>query len=273
MLESDLEFALRQTTREGWSTCRERLALLLAHDPAGCFIAEVDSTRVGMATSTAFAWSGWVGNVIVEPAWRSRGIGRRLVERTLGRLSACGIATVRLDGDPPGVPLYRSLGFVEEYESCRAVGRGPWNVGESAVTPLAEADWPRLRELDGKAFGDNRSRLLELLRDRAEAVLVLRSEAGLSGFAFVSPTLDGVQLGPCVAEGPAAALELIRGCLARVGPRQVVAGYPAPNLSAGELLQSHGFRRAPSSLRMVRGPVTAAGVPELVFGIASGASG
>ena len=65
--DQDLEFELRQTMREGWSTCRERLALLLAHDSDGCFMAKMRGQRVGMATCTAFALSGWVGNVIVEP--------------------------------------------------------------------------------------------------------------------------------------------------------------------------------------------------------------
>jgi predicted N-acetyltransferase YhbS len=271
--DQDLEFELRQTIREGWSTCRERLALLLAHDPDGCFVAEVGGQRIGMATSTAFALSGWVGNVIVEPAWRGQGIGRRLVEQTLARLEARGLATVRLDGDPPGIPLYRSLGFVEEYESCRAVGGGPWRVNVDGVEPLADADFEELLAMDRRVFGDDRSRLLALLRAGAEAALVTRRKGGLAGFAFLSPSLQSVQLGPFAADSPEAARRLLHACLARVGARQVVAGFPAANPDAEALFASHGFQRVASSLRMVRGRLDAVGEPARVFGIASGATG
>ena len=102
---------------------------------------------------------------------------------------------------------------------------------------------------------------------------MVRAPGGLAGFAVLTPSLDGVQLGPWVADSPGAARRLLRACLARAGARQVIIGYPAVNSDVEALLQSHGFLRVPSSLRMVRGRLDAVGEPALVYGIASGATG
>jgi predicted N-acetyltransferase YhbS len=273
MVDSDLDFAVAQTEREGWTTCRERLALLLAHEPEGGYVAEVQGARVGMARATAFASSGWIGNVIVEPAFRGRGIGRKLVEACLDRFAALGRATVRLDGDPPGVPLYRSLGFVDEYESCRMVGHGPWRASASCAVDLAEGDWPGLLALDRQVFGDDRGRLLGLLREEARAVVVAGCNGAISGYAMLTPSRTGLQLGPCCASGADVARCVVEGCLARAGASEVAVGFPAPNAEARALLKRLRFLPASPSLRMVRGPVTAAGRPDMVYAIASGATG
>jgi GNAT superfamily N-acetyltransferase len=110
-----------------------------------------------MATTAAFTMSGWVGNVIVTPEHRGRGIGRRLVEACLERLDSLGLDRVLLDGDPPGVLLYRSLGFVAEHDSCRAVGHGPWPAAPLATArgePAAVAPGTRVRTT-GRAWSSS----------------------------------------------------------------------------------------------------------------------
>ena len=82
-------------------------------------VLEEGDSFCGLVTSVAHEHSGWIGNLIVEPEHRSRGIGRRLMEHGIDHLHRAGAATIRLEGDPPGIPLYRSLGFVDEFESCR----------------------------------------------------------------------------------------------------------------------------------------------------------
>ena len=121
----DLGFALTQTSREGWAASLEQFEVYLEHDPDGCFVAMADDQSAGMVTTTSFGPSGWIGNLIVEPRYRGRGIGRALMVHGLDRLRRSQSTTVRLDGDPPGIQLYRKLGFVDEYESCRFTLTGP----------------------------------------------------------------------------------------------------------------------------------------------------
>ena len=119
MTLDDVEFGLAQQAREGWSTGRGMLAGLLEHDPDGGFVASSDGRPIGLITTSRFADTAWISNLIVAPGHRSRGVGRALMEHGLQRLDATGACTVRLDGDPPGIPLYRSLGFEDEGESLR----------------------------------------------------------------------------------------------------------------------------------------------------------
>jgi len=48
----DIDFAVSQTSREGWDCTTAIFDICLAHDPEGCFIAEVDNRRVAMITVT-----------------------------------------------------------------------------------------------------------------------------------------------------------------------------------------------------------------------------
>ena len=115
----DIDYALAQASREKWTTSRAWLAGLFEHEPAGCFIAEIGRHPAGMVTSTCHRETAWIGYLIVEPQHRGRGIGRALMKHTLQYLDGRGFRTVRLDADPPGVNLYRSLGFTAEGESRR----------------------------------------------------------------------------------------------------------------------------------------------------------
>ena len=66
----DIEFALAQTAREGWHATAEQFELALVHDSDGCFMAESAGAPVGMITTTCYAVSAWIGNLIVVPDYR-----------------------------------------------------------------------------------------------------------------------------------------------------------------------------------------------------------
>ena len=91
----DIEFALSQTRRESWDTPPGFFEVCLAHDPHGCFIAEVDGRRAGMVTTTCYAHSAWIGNLIVVPDCRQQGVGNRLMVHALDHLDTSGVRTVR----------------------------------------------------------------------------------------------------------------------------------------------------------------------------------
>ncbi|MFQ6096626.1 MAG: GNAT family N-acetyltransferase [Armatimonadota bacterium] len=96
----DIEFALAQTTRARWDSTREMFRVCLRHDPEGCFVAEIGGERVGMITTMRHERSAWVGNLIVTPDFRRRGIGERVVGHVVRRLGAGGIRTFWLEADP-----------------------------------------------------------------------------------------------------------------------------------------------------------------------------
>lgn len=275
MTLADSDWALTQMARERWSSYAGWIHAHLAHDPEGCFVAEVDGERAGMVTSTAFGNTGWIGNLIVTPPFRRRGIGARLMEHARARLCDAGLRTVRIDADPPGMGIYKRMGFVERHASLRFWSRDARARAHPAVRPMTTGDLPRVAAFDRTRFGDDRARFLDLLAGMCARALVLYDDGDdLHGFTFVIPTQDGAQLGPTVARDVAAARALVEhGAYAADAPA-LVTGIPETNTAGCALLRELGFTEGSPSRRMVWGDASAVTEdPATIFAIASGACG
>jgi len=277
----DLDLLLAAMGAEGWVPSRAQLEALLVADPEGACVLLADGEAVGWVTTTALMESGWLGNLIVQPAFRRRGLGTELAASGVARLRDLGRETIRLEADPAGEGIYRRLGFVTEFESLRfrrplgpdPVERGlPRGVEPSGLEGLSE-----FLAFDRPRYGDDRSALLSALLPRAARAFTFRRGRELAGFALAVPTAKGFQLGPWVAEDSEAAATLLGACLAAFpagpGGREWVVGLPAPNRAGVALLEAHGFAPYPASVRMRLGPPRAAGRPECVFGLLNGAVG
>ena len=270
---ADLGFAAGQTAREGWASGRGDFELYREHDPDGCFTAWEGGNPVGMVTTTRYTTSGWIANLIVVPECRSRGIGRALMQRGLEHLAAAGIECVRLDGDPPGIPLYRSLGFVDEWESLRFRAVASQLDAPEGVARLHRRDLAAIAALDRPWFGDDRGRLLGLLFERAEHGFSVTRDGRPAGYLMVLRSDLGLRIGPWAAADPDDAEALLRAALGEAVGETITVGVPEPNRAAQRVLERLGFEPTPSSLRMVRGPVRAEGRLDHLYAIANGAVG
>jgi GNAT superfamily N-acetyltransferase len=272
----DVDFALRQKAREGWAVSRDQFGVYLEHDPDGCFVAADSDRPVGMVTTTCFGPSGWIGNLIVEPDFRRRGVGRALMEHGLEHLQSRGTATIRLEGDPPGIPLYRRLGFVDEFESCRlvlatSIEQPP--LDDSTVETMIPSNLDEVALLDAAVVGEDRRRFLDLKFSVAELALVRRRNGEIVASLMAALTDRGFRVGPGVALEAADARGLIETAIQAASGRPVLIGLPSLNTGVLAILAEMGFERRPSSLRMRLGPPTDVGDPGLVFAISSGATG
>lgn len=269
----DIQFALRQTSREGWDANAELFGLLLEHDPQGCFIAECDGQPVGMVTTTRYRRTAWIGNLIVTPEHRRHGIGSHLMSHAMKHIARQGIRTIRLEADPPGIRLYRRFGFVDEFESLRFAHAGVIDNSDQAADRFAEMDLPEVAAFDAEFFGDDRVSMLRLLLRRAKAACRLSTGGSVRAYAIALPSASGVQIGPWIGENLEAANRVLRSVLSEIPGVAVGLGVPCVNREAVELLTSLGFQQRPSSLRMVCGEAQGRGLPEHVFAIGSGAMG
>jgi GNAT superfamily N-acetyltransferase len=271
----DIGFALAQTRREGWDNTAELFELALEHDPNGCYVVEVGGEPAGMITSTCFAKSAWLGNLIVAPDARQRGIGQRLMAHAIGTLTGLGIGTFRLEADPMGVGLYRRLGFVDQFETTRFKKTPPHNVDpvRSALHVTAD-DIDDIDAYDRTGFGDNRGRLLDHIIRIAPAAFCLRRRDGtLAGYAATLPSTEGVRLGPCVANDADTAARLLDAVLSVCGGVPIVTAVPDVNPAAIEVMKSRGFQVVGSCIRMCLGPPVAESDPHKLVAITYGAIG
>lgn len=271
--DSDIDFAVAQAAREGWDCPASAFGVFIAHDPEGCFVAEVDGRRVGMITSTCYAQSAWIGNLIVMPSHRRQGIGERLMRHAIDRLEAGGIETFRLEADPMGVGIYERLGFVPQFGSPRFSRQPPHDAAPSPAERIGAAELDAIAAFDAACFSDDRGRLLQGFLKIAHAAYCVRSGGRVKGFAMALPAALGVRLGPFVAGSSKVAGQLLDSLMADCRDKAIIAAVPGVNAVAVRLFEDRGFDRRPSSLRMLRGEPAAESATETVFALANGATG
>lgn len=140
MRSDELGFAASLTLGEQWhSETIEEFEAFLAHDPAGCLVAELHACPVGIGVATAYGKVGFLGQIVVAPGFRGQGIGDALVAGLLRHLHAAGVSSVYLDATATGAPLYQRHGFRTLQPSLRYAGSLAGSV-DTRVRPMRAAD-------------------------------------------------------------------------------------------------------------------------------------
>ncbi len=250
----DLPFADALRAAVGWNQTLPDWHRFLAHEPGGCFLAELDGQPVGTATTTRHGVSGelaWIGMVLVDPAFRRQGIGRALLQHAIHGLDQRGVRWVRLDATPDGKPVYDGLGFREDWTLTRWE-RGPSTQGPTSrrdpksgaiqLAGLTPPDLPGLLELDAAAFGSDRSRLLRaLLADARSALRVGDPSHPAPAYGLLRDGARAAYLGPVVAREPEAGRSLVACLLHSTGGERVFWDIPDSNIAARGLASELGF--------------------------------
>lgn len=241
LTEADLGAGLALSEGAGWNQLRRDWRLFLERNPEGSVAAERAGQVVGTAATLDYGPFAWISMVLVDPAQRGQGLGTALIERTLEILSESPCA--RLDATPLGEPVYRKLGFVDEYQLERwerPAGPAPAAAGVAALGSVEE-----VAALDAEVFGADRRWLLEWLLAGAPH-LALRCGGG---FLLGREGRRFTQLGPLICASDDEAVALIHAGLT-AGGRGAVIDVPA---SKGDVVASLGFRKQRTLLRMRRG--------------------
>lgn len=202
--------AQRLSLQENWPHRPQDWQLLL--DISQGVGAICDGKLVGTAVLTPYGDTGATCNmIIVDPAMRGLGLGRRLVEKLL---DIAGDRECRLIATEAGLPLYEKLGFVATGEIRQHQGVVKAAATNGPVNDATLADLADLITLDKAALGLDRSALMTKLIEK-EPFLLLRNETALRGFASCRPFGRGHILGPLVARDDEAFKTLLTASLAR----------------------------------------------------------
>lgn len=253
MTFADLPLGLRLRQQAGWNQTPADWARFLSLAPDGCFVALHDKEPVGTATTCVLGSVAWIGMMLVEPAFRGRGIGRALMEHALKHLEARNVRTVRLDATPQGEPLYRKLGFQDQFTLGRFGGEPDGLGSATTVEPGTRKDWHSAAELDQLVTRTERKTLLfELFRERPTELRVIRRGGAVVGYMTVRRGARAWQLGPCCATAEAGPL-LLADAFHRFAGRSCFIDIPHAHDQAIALARRHGFLEQRTLLRMYRG--------------------
>ena len=237
----DIPAGMRLKEAANWNQTADDWRRVLAFAPDGCFAIECDGEV--QATTTAVCYGrelAWIGMVLTDPAYRGRGLARRLMEHALDYLRGRGVRWVKLDATDMGRPLYERLGFQSE----GAIERWMRAPGPGEASGARTGKFTYDSELDRLAFGADRSDVI-----RALAAIESASLPG-AGFAMGRPGSNAAFFGPCVSRTSAAARELLRWFLMAHTSENIYWDILPSNAEAAAIARESGFVRVRELSRM-----------------------
>ena len=276
MRPADLAFAESCTAGEGWlSEDRTVLEGFFAKEIHGCLLAEENLQPIGVCIATRYGKSGFIGELIVHPEARGKGVGAALLNHGVSVLKAGGVETIYLDGVLSAVDLYERNGFRKICRSWRYSGH---LTGEASphVRRMVVNDLAQVSTLDLHAFGEDRSfylkRRLELF-PKLSFVMVDRER--ITGYILGREGVNWLSAGPwVVSESVENPMDLLHAFALEAHGRSISLGVLDTNREACELVQVAGFiAREDSPWRMALGPACDLGASPNCLAIGSAAKG
>lgn len=210
------------------------------------------------------------GMVIVDPAFRGRGIARRLMENAMTEAGSRAGALVATD---EGLPLYERLGFRETDRIHQHRGTAP-AIDRPPDIRRADrgGDMADILALDGKASGADRHILIAALRGAGRLDVIERA-GRIAGYAVIRRFGLSQVIGPVVAQDREDAQSLIAAGFSDLAGSLVRMDVPE-STGLGDWLASLGLSRVGGGIAMAKGPnaMPLKSGPR-IFGLASQALG
>jgi len=254
----DTETCLELFNLAGWGNTEEDLRRMLHYAPGGCFIAD---EGVGMVSTVNYGIIGWIGNLIVRPDARGKGVGAKLMKKTIRHLRNSGVQSIRLDSVQKAVGLYKRLGFRKEFRSLRYRGVAR-SVEGGLATIMRETDIEEVTELDESFFGVSRERMLNRIYvEYPEHCFTAGDGSKMEGFIMAKRGDPVNRVGPwiCNPERPDLAGCLWNSLMQSFEGEEMWIGIPEENRAAGDIVESTGFIEQPFATRMCLGECTPMG--------------
>jgi GNAT superfamily N-acetyltransferase len=251
---ADLEEALLLSSTAGWNQQRADWQMLLTLAPSGSFAAIVGDRIVATAIGIDYGGFGWIAMMLVDPAYRGRGFGRRLLEAAMDAIP--GGKPIRLDATPMGRPLYASCGFEHEATLNRYVAEPssrripPATPGVQRITVDALAS---IVGQDAAVFGGQRGAVLEWALGRTPQYAWTKPAPGTpASYCFGRQGRLFDQIGPIVAPDDETARGLVGAAAAGAEGRAVVIDAFDARTGFATWLRDCGFRVERPLFRMQR---------------------
>jgi GNAT superfamily N-acetyltransferase len=233
--------------------------------PAGAFAAFLDArdvSIVGTCIGIDYGGFAWIAMMLVDPAHRGRGIGRRLLEAAMDAVPAN--LPIRLDATPLGRPLYQQYGFQDEAALSRyVVDRDVANLPDADVPPairrLTREDLELVIAQDHETFGGTRDTLLEWMwRGAPQYAYATCSDDGRIHYCLGRQGRVFDQIGPVTAGDEDIAHALVKAALASTGDRRVAMDVYDRHRAFAATLRDNRFAIERPLFRMCRAAASGA---------------
>ena len=254
---------------EGWNQLEKDWALLINYKESVNLVAVLDDHIVGSITALNFDNTvAWIGMMLVDRAYRRRGIARLLLLEAIDKLHMC--KSIKLDATPAGRPVYLSLGFRDEYTLYRmtnpSVSRIPPGDLSHKTEQIKPADIMKVAAFDKKVFGADRTELIRRLYENyPELAWLIKENNSLVGFCLGRRGQNFTQIGPVSAASSTGVKALVQSAMEQLAGRAVVLDVVASKSELLGWLEGWGFISQRSFERMYLNRNPHPGIPECQY--------
>jgi hypothetical protein len=206
--------------------------------------------------------------VLVDKSMRGLGAGKMLMTYIVSKLND--MDSVKLDATPAGLPLYRSMGFVDEYSIYRmttpALKSIAYRYAGDKPRKITPARLQEIIALDEPVFGAERGYLLNMLyQNLPEKAFAFEENKGAWGYVFGRTGTRFNYIGPACAGSAEAARGLISAALEPFHSKPVAIDVPADKTELITWLELIGFVKQRDFIRMYLGKNLHPGKPEFQY--------
>jgi ribosomal protein S18 acetylase RimI-like enzyme len=239
----DIEYALALTNSVGWGYSKKDFEWIMDLEPKGCFIAIKDNERVGITTTVTFENLGWIGNVIVSPKFRRKGIAAKLVNQAIEYLKSREIGFIGLYSYLETSNLYNNLGFKEDERFTELSGIGR-SFRVKNVKNILLKDLNKIEEFDSNCFGFSRKKVISRIFDEFKDLCrLIFTDDEIKGYIMGTKSNDEVEIGPWIFNPKYdGEFELLKAILNHERGKKFNLGVPADNLELIDKLKNMKFK-------------------------------
>jgi len=250
---ADIPEAMQLVLAEGWNQTPKDWELFLNNPDNICKCAGIGGKLVGTTTSYNFSNKvAWISMVLVNKAFRGRGISKRLLNSTLNELNNC--KNIKLDATEAGRKVYQKLGFVDEYKISRMINSSFDHsivTGPQIPSEILNPDVATIIEFDRNVFGALRQELIQSwITDFPEKCRILKRKNKIEGFVLGRVGNRFHQIGPVSARTLNDAKSLILVTLKNLIEKPVVVDILNDKPELMQWLTSVGFEKKREFTRM-----------------------
>ncbi|MFI5194831.1 MAG: GNAT family N-acetyltransferase [Chitinophagales bacterium] len=257
MTREDMGAAMKLSMDAGWNQIENDWRRLMENPENVCLAAECNGRMIGTTTAINYANQvAWIGMVLVDKAFRGRGVSKSLLTHIFQKLESC--KSVKLDATPEGQQVYKKIDFKDEYRIVRMTNPS-WKPLFSGANADAEPESVRLKDLPGiialdeLVFGANRSRLIgSLIKEYPPKAWLLKRGNQVAGFALGREGNRYNQLGPLTASTVTDARTLLSAALKNLAGQPVLVDLPEDKKEISDWLISMGFIQQRHFMRMYK---------------------
>lgn len=257
MTTADVAFAVKLTDTMNWDLTRRDFRFMRTLEPGGCLIAQQGATKVGIAITAQLGRVGWIGNVIVDSRYRSKGIGVELVKHAIDYLTKKSATIIGLYAYMNTVAFYEKLGFKASSGFVHLVGQGSrLDFDRRLARRMTQKDLEDIISFDESCMCWNRDRLLRrIFKDSNDLCYVARDQERMLGFIMADWYRQ--EIGPCVChpENSGMAVHLLKAVLSKLGKLEVRIGVSENKTEIIRALKGMNFKEEFRVVRMYRGEV------------------